>query len=124
MDEELSCCCPHCGGTITFDEYGEPVATAQLEPNQRAGVRGIVVEEATPQWQLNNYHSNNQAERAYLKYQAAQPLVTPKPQAEEEPPTDDEAITDGDLAITEDQLLDVAALSMANTQDLKDRNIL
>ena len=114
MDEELSCACPHCGGTITFDEYGEPIATAQLEPNQRAGVRGIVVEEATPQWQLNNYHSNNQAERAYLKYQAAQPF-SPTPTVVED---------QYEVApVDEKELTDAAAVLSANTTDLKSRNL-
>ena len=114
MDEELSCACPHCGGTITFDEYGEPIATAQLEPNQRAGVRGIVVEEATPDWQLHNYHSNNQAERGYLQYTAAKPFASTPTVVED--PTDV-------APVSEEELTDAAAVLSANTNDLKTRNL-
>lgn len=120
MADDLTCTCPHCGNTIGFDEAGDPIALETISATERRGVRGLIVEEASPGWDLARYHSNNQAEHSYLNYPVAQPFVTPQLQAEVEHQT----ATDSDSAITEEQLLDVAALSMANTKDLKDRNIL
>ena len=110
MEEELSCDCPHCGNRIVFDEYGDPVAAAELAPAERRGVRGIVVEEAVPDWQHSYYHSNNQAERVYMKYLSATPLTAPAP-----------SIEDDAAPIAEE---DITAISEANEADLKERNLL
>ena len=107
MEEELSCNCPHCGHRIVFDEFGDPVAAAELAPAERRGVRGIVVEESTPDWQHSYYHSNNQAERVYMKYLSATPLTAPAP-IDDAAPIDEE---------------DIAAISEANQADLKERNL-
>ena len=109
MEEELSCDCPHCGNRIVFDEFGDPVAAAELSPAERRGVRGIVVEEAVPDWQHDRYHSNNQAEKNYLKFLSAQPFVAPAP------------IEDDAAPIAEE---DITAISEANQADLKERNLL
>ena len=109
MEEELSCDCPHCGNRIVFDEYGEPVAAAELAPAERRGVRGIVVEEAVPDWQHSYYHSNNQAEKSYLKYSSAKPLTAPAPIEDDAAPIDE---------------ADIASIAEANEADLKERNLL
>ena len=116
MEEELSCDCPHCGNRIVFDEFGDPVAAAELSPAERRGVRGLVVEEAVPNWQHDYYHSNNQAEKNYLKFLSAQPFGAGSLAHLASAPIEDDAAPIDEA--------DIASIAEANQADLKERNLL
>lgn len=109
-DDDLTCSCPHCNGLIGFDEVGQPYAIeeAPLAEGEFKGIRGIRVQEATPEWKHDNYFFN-QAKQETSK--ALQPLgVAGKPYWVEPDP----APVDEEL---------VATTTDANTEDLKARGL-
>jgi hypothetical protein len=114
-NDSLELQCPCCLATLGFDDAGDPFVISSLAPNERQGVRGIVVEESTPGWQDARYKANSQTERDYLKYQVAVPFVAP--------PVVDVQDTE-EKGLTEEDLLLSAAIQEANHNDLKHRSIL
>lgn len=111
-DEDIILTCPCCLSTLKVDDAGELELVAQLSEAERRGVRGIVVEEATPNWQLQNYHFNSQREK--VKYRPEQLGTLP---------CIPEAIEQDAAPVSEQELTDAAAVLTANTNDLKSRNL-
>jgi hypothetical protein len=120
-DEDIILTCPCCLSTLKVDDAGELELVAQLSEAERRGVRGIVVEEATPNWQLQNYHFNSQREK--VKYRPEQLGTLPCiPEAIEEVARN-ESLTYDAAPVSEQELTDAAAVLTANTNDLKSRNL-
>lgn len=65
-ETDLSIECPCCKSMLGFDAVGDVIilSDAPLADNQRR-INSLIVEEVTPDWQLQRYHFNNQEEGRY-----------------------------------------------------------
>jgi hypothetical protein len=123
-NDDIILTCPCCSATLRVDDAGELEVVAELAANERKAATGLVVEEATPNWQLQNYFFNSQREK--VKYRPEQLGTLPciaeaiEEVARNESLTYEEPVS---APVSEEELTDAANLLAANNTDLKSRNL-
>jgi hypothetical protein len=132
-NDDIILTCPCCSATLRVDDAGELEVVAELAANERKAATGLVVEEATPGWQLQNYFFNSQREKVKYRPEQLGTLPCIAEAIEEVARKSGECTSHSPESLTyeepvsapvsEEELTDAANLLAANNTDLKSRNL-